>query len=67
MCVCIYIYICACVYAYIYIYMYICICIHTHTHTHRGFPGGSVVNNLPTINTVGLVPDHLNKVNITVK
>ena len=47
--------------------MYVYVYTHTRTHKHRGFPGGSVVNNLPTINTVGLVPDHLNKVNITVK
>ena len=30
-------------FGYIYIYIYI----YTHTHTHTGFPGGSVVKNLP--------------------
>ena len=49
------------------VYIYVLVYIRTHTHTHRGFPGGSVVNNLPTINIVGLAPDHLSKVNITVK
>ena len=32
---------------YIWLYIYICVCIYIYTHTHTGFPGGSVVKNLP--------------------
>ena len=31
------------IYTYIYIYIYI----YTNTHMYKGFPGGSVVKNLP--------------------
>ena len=37
MCVCV----CVCVHKYIHIYIY------TNTHIYKGFPGGSVVKNLP--------------------
>ena len=30
-----------------YIYIYIYVYIYTHTHIHKGFPGGSVLKNLP--------------------
>ena len=39
-----------------------CVCVyihtHTHTHTHTGFPGGSVVKNLPANagNDASLIP-----------
>ena len=43
--------------------IYICMYTHTHTHTHthrhktEGFPGGSVVKNLPAnAGDVGLIP-----------
>ena len=47
---------------YIYIYIYIINIFiykhtHTHTHTHTGFPGGSVVKNLPVnIRDVNSIP-----------
>ena len=39
---CIYLYVYACYIQYLYLLL-----LHTHTHTHTGFPGGTVVKNLP--------------------
>ena len=53
MCISLYVY--ACYTQYLYLPM---LC--THTHTHTGFPGGTVVKNLPAnagdSGDVGLIP-----------